>query len=75
MFDRLIDRISKNLKPCPKCGEAWLQEYCYGFSWELYSYYKVNCICGYAWAISKREETMGEAVKSWNELIDDEVIK
>lgn len=56
------------LKPCPKCGDAWLYVSvgdwasgyeCYGF--------RVNCKCGYAWkTLDAWFPNKEQAIKEWN---------
>lgn len=52
------------LNPCPKCGKAFL-------FYDRYDRlkYKVNCSCGWAWKVSRWEETKAAAVEKWNKKV------
>ena len=60
------------LKPCPKCGGAWIYaliEDCTS-GYELYGY-RVNCKCGWAWTTLPKWFTSEEqAIEEWNERAD-----
>lgn len=61
------------LKPCPKCGDAWIYV-SVGDCASGYEYYgyRVNCKCGCAWktldAWFPNEE---QTIKEWNRRISD----
>lgn len=60
------------LKPCPKCGGAWIYaliEDCTS-GYELYGY-RVNCKCGWAWTTLPKWFTSEEqAIEEWNRRAD-----
>lgn len=49
------------LKPCPFCEKTWL----YYSDMDSFKW-KVNCLCGHAWATSTWENTKEEAIEAWN---------
>ena len=55
------------LKPCPKCGEAWVyvSDGDYYSGYESFGY-RVSCQCGYAWKSIGWHKTEDEAVEAWN---------
>ena len=61
-----------DLKPCPKCGDAWI--YALFGDWtsgyELYGY-RVNCKCGYAWkTLDEWFPSKEQATEAWNRRDD-----
>lgn len=61
------------LKPCPKCGDAWLyaSEGDYGSGYESFGY-RVGCMCGYAWRKIVWQKTKEQAINAWNRNEDGE---
>lgn len=60
------------LKPCPKCGDAWI--YAVVGDWpsgyELHGY-RVNCKCGYAWqTLVEWFPSKKQAKEEWNRRAD-----
>ena len=55
------------MKPCPRCGTAWLYVSIgdFGSGYEGNGY-RVNCSCGFAWKTIKWRDSEDEAIKEWN---------
>lgn len=61
----------ETLKPCPRCHDAWIYASVgdYGSGYENHGY-RVNCRCGYAWALVDWSKTKETAVQEWNRRVD-----
>ena len=66
--------MSKRLKPCQHCGDAWVYESdnTYGSGYEYLNHrYRINCTCGHAWkALNNWYKTETEAIREWNKIAD-----
>lgn len=65
-----VEKVSamEKLKPCPRCGDAWLYER------DEPKPYTINCKCGYAFYVTEWSETKEEATAAWNRRANDEQI-
>jgi len=54
------------IKPCPKCGEAWVFA---DEQMENTFLYTINCKCLYAWKHTGWSRTRQETIKKWNEAL------
>lgn len=57
----------EKLKPCPRCGDAWLYER------DDPKPYTINCKCGYAFFVPEWSETKEEAINAWNRRVESDV--
>lgn len=55
------------LKPCPKCNDAWMYASVgvHSSGYETYGY-RVKCKCGYAWKTISWHDTAKGAIEAWN---------